>query len=586
MKQSIHTQRGGRHAAKGGYRPWHNDGSMYREDSERFERGRKMNGHWDMYMYGGPYEDGQAFIGGGKQVGMTCKAVDQFYEDTVRSEYDEKCASTSWKKNPKRFKEFDDYCDDKLHCLNETVVGLGNIDDPGDPRCLMLSVRATMKKMQELGVTIVAVDVHLDEATPHAHILWAGITKDGKFNLDKTLGEHGVEKAAPERRVIKTKNGKTRKETAKEYERRCTRKATFTALVRQAAEDASDDWLEEHGLPKLDRERSDKQNESLSDYKARKEREEQRIREDVIEDVKEELRPQVREIKQREKKSLEKEAQLDEREESLNTREQEAQRQANAAAALRAQNVKRGEELDAREDELDEREQGLDEARAEAVAEGYEAGKAQGLEAGRAGYQQAQAGADAEKRRYEKALADLGDLEAKRKELGEVTGKVDAAKHELSEIASALSDAKRTVESADEYAREQRASADSYASGRRAEADAEADEVVRGTTRRWGGPLRFLGHMLGVAAQFCAQRALKDTGNTWAQRADVLRTASDVLYDIENHPRENVREAFTKFMEQRLVELDREQRGRGVTSVPVSYAREAPQRDDRQFGDF
>ena len=584
MKQSIHTQRGGRHAAKGGYRPWHNDGSMYREDSERFERGRTMNGHWDMFMYGGPYEDGQAFISGGKQVGMTCKAVERFYEDTVRTEYDAKCNSTSWQKNPKRFKEFDDYCDDKQHCLNETVVGLGNIDEPGDPRCLMQSVRATMKKMQELGVTIVAVDVHLDEATPHAHILWAGVTKDGKFNLDKTLEEHGVGKAAPERRVIKTKNGKSRKETAKEYERRCTRKATFTALVRQAAEDASDDWLAAHGLPLLDRERSDKQNESLSDYKARKEREEQRAREIAREDIYEELRPQVHEIKQREEKNKAKEAQLDEREESLSTREQEARRQANAAAAQRVQNAKRGEELDAREDELDEREQSIDKARTEAVAEGYEAGKAQGLAEGRASYQQAQAGADAEKKRYEKALADLGDLEAKREELGEVTGKVDAAKRELSEIAPALSDAKRTIESADEYAREQRASADSYASGRRVEADAEADEVMRRTTRRWGGPLRFLGHMLGVAAQFCAQRALKDTGNTWAQRAEVLRTATDVLDEIENHPRENVREAFSQFMEKKLVEFDREQRGRGVTSVPVSYTPKAPQHDDRQFG--
>lgn len=193
----------------------------------------------------------------------------------------------------------------------------------------------------------------------------------------------------------------------------------------------------------------------------------------------------------------------------LNAREEEAQRQANAAAALRARNVKRGEELDAREGELDER--------------------------------------------------------------------------ELSEIAPALSDAKRTVESADEHAREQRASADSYVSGRRAEADAEADEVVRRATRRWGGPLRFLGHMLGVAAQFCAQRALKDSGTTWAHRADVLRTASDVLDEIENHPRENVREAFSQFMERRLVEFDRKQRDRGVTTATVSYTYEAPRLDGRQF---
>ena len=50
--------------------------------------------------------------------------------------------------------------------------------------------------------------------------------------------------------------------------------------------------------------------------------------------------------------------------------------------------------------------------------------------------------------------------------------------------------------------------------------------------------------MLSVAAQFCAQRALKDSSAAWAQRSDVIRTVSDALYEIENHPRENVREAF------------------------------------------
>lgn len=573
MKLSFHNQRGGRHALHG-YRPWHNDGSMYRDDTERFERGRKMNGHWDMFMYGGPYEDGQAFISGGKQVGMTCKAVDQFYENTIRSEYDEKCASTSWKKNPSRFKEFDDYCDDKQHSLNEAVVGLGNIDEPGDPRCLMRSVRATMKKMQELGVTIVAVDVHLDEATPHAHILWAGVTKEGKFNLDKTLDEHGVERAAPERRVIKTKNGKSRKETVKEYERRCTRQATFTAAVRQAAEDASDDWLEEHGLPKLDRERSDKQNESLSDYKARKEREEQRAREIAREDIYEELRPQVHEIKQREEKNKSKEAQLDEREESLSTREQEARRQANAAAAQRVQNAKRGEELDAREDELDEREQSIDKARTEAVAEGYEAGKAQGLAEGRASYQQAQAGADTEKKRYEKALADLGDLEAKREELSEVTGKVDAAKRELSEIAPALSGAKRTI-----------ADADAYAQKRRDEADAEADEVVRSTAKRWGGgSLKLFQTMLTVTMQFCASRS-REPGDAWEQRGAVLREAMSVVDDLIGHRSERIRELFKQKFEQRLVDYDREERRKNVTYVTPTYTSPSTrQRSDREFG--
>lgn len=101
------------------------------------------------------------------------------------------------------------------------------------------------------------------------------------------------------------------------------------------------------------------------------------------------------------------------------------------------------------------REKGIDKARAEAVTEGFEAGKAQGLAEGRTSCQQAQADADAAKQRYEMALADLGDLDAKRKELEGVAGRLDGAKRELSKIAPAPSEARRTVESADAYDREQ-----------------------------------------------------------------------------------------------------------------------------------
>lgn len=589
MKLSFHNQRGGRHALHG-YRPWHNDGSMYRDDTERFEQGRKMNGHWDMYS-----PDGR-FITGGAQVGRTCSAVNKFYEEKLRGEYAAKLESTSWKKNPDRIKTFDEYCDDKNHCLNETIVGLGNIDDPGDPHCLLYSVRRVKRVMEQLGVTVIAVDVHLDEATPHAHILWAGVASDGTFNLNKTLDEHGVEKAKPERRKIRSKNGKMRTETAKEYERRCTRQATFTAAVRQAAEDAADEWLKKNGFPLLDRERSDKPNESLNEYRSRKERENQFAREAAREDIydevfqqtRDELRPHVREIKRRDKESRERTKALDARENALSEREAEAQKRLEAAMALEKRCAGRAKELDEREDAADEREgaierregalgqresalekreQDIERDAKESQRQGYEIGKARGIEAGRAEV-------EAAKQRYETALTDLRDLDVKRQELTRVTGELTDAKRELSEIAPALSGAKRTI-----------ADADAYAQKRRDEADAEADEVVRSTAKRWGGgPLKLFQTMLTVTMQFCASRS-REPGDAWEQRGAVLREAMSVVDDLIGHRSERVRELFKQKFEQRLVDYDREERRKNVTYVTPTYtAPSTRQRSDREFG--
>ncbi len=272
MKQVVHSQRGPR-GGKGGYKPWHNDGSMYKSDKGRFGRYRKDNFHWDMFC-GTDMLDTENWVTGGAQVGKTCEAVSRFYEATVRDEYNHKLESPGWVQHPDRVKTFEDYCDDKQHCLSETVVQTGDIDDPGDPACVLESTKATLKRMKEAGLTVIAVDFHLDEATPHAHILWTGVTEASRINVDGCLREHGVEKARPEPREIPTKKGGTRKETKKEYERRCTRLATLTERMRAAAEDAADAWLKDHGRQALDRERQGRiKGEALPDYRARRQRE-------------------------------------------------------------------------------------------------------------------------------------------------------------------------------------------------------------------------------------------------------------------------------------------------------------------------
>lgn len=268
MKASLHAQRGPR-GGKGGYQPQHNDGSMYLWDGARFGAGRPLNLHWDETMPEGEW------LTGGEQAGRTGAAVDSFYESTLRAEYARKLASAGWRKNPSRVKEFGDYCNDARHRLFETIIQVGDAEESPGEGCLEAALDGALGRMRELGARIVAVDVHLDEATPHAHVLWALIDSVGEFNVDRTLREHGVEPAEA------TSGGKR-------DARRATRLAAFTASVREAMEDAADEWLAEHGMEALDRERDPRRKgETLPEYKGRKRRERaqrekiERMREDA-----------------------------------------------------------------------------------------------------------------------------------------------------------------------------------------------------------------------------------------------------------------------------------------------------------------
>lgn len=268
MKACSHNQRGPR-GGKGGYQTQHNDGSMYPRDGARFVAGRPTNLHWDYTMPEGEW------LTGGEQAGRTGAAVDSFYESTLRAEYARKLASAGWRKNPSRVKEFGDYCNDARHRLFETIIQVGDAEESPGEGCLEAALDGALGRMRELGARIVAVDVHLDEATPHAHVLWALIDSEGEFNVDRTLREHGVEPAEA------TSGGKR-------DARRATRLVAFTASVREAMEDAADEWLAEHGMEALDRERDPRRKgETLPEYKGRKRRERaqrekiERMREDA-----------------------------------------------------------------------------------------------------------------------------------------------------------------------------------------------------------------------------------------------------------------------------------------------------------------
>ena len=261
MKASLHM------GAKGaGIALAHNDGCMYRKDTEKFESSRAKNVHYDMY---------NGRLTGDAKRGATVAAVKRFYEETLRDEYGATLDSDGWKRNPGRVVDFETWCSQRDRALTECIVGLGNVDEHAPREAFEAGLQAAREAFEAAGLTVVAIDEHYDEATDHAHLILAADKYGKKLNVEKTLEDNGVEPPNPPRRQVKDrKTKKMRLETDREYNKRNTRIATVTTAARKAAEDAIDAYLMAHGLEPLDRERTESHDhESLAEYKARHARE-------------------------------------------------------------------------------------------------------------------------------------------------------------------------------------------------------------------------------------------------------------------------------------------------------------------------
>lgn len=261
MKASLHM------GAKGaGIALAHNDGCMYRKDTEKFESSRAKNVHYDMY---------NGRLTGDAKRGATVAAVNRFYEETLRAEYGATLDSDGWKRNPGRVVDFETWCSQRDRALTECIVGLGNVDEHAPREAFEAGLQAAREAFEAAGLTVVAIDEHYDEATDHAHLILAADKYGKKLNVEKTLEDHGVEPPNPPRRQVKDrKTKKMRLETDREYNKRNTRIATVTAAARKAAEDAIDAYFIARDMAPLDRERTESHDhESLADYKARHARE-------------------------------------------------------------------------------------------------------------------------------------------------------------------------------------------------------------------------------------------------------------------------------------------------------------------------
>lgn len=261
MKASLHM------GAKGaGIALAHNDGCMYRKDTEKFESSRAKNVHYDMY---------NGRLTGDAKRGATVAAVKRFYEETLRAEYGATLDSDGWKRNPGRVVDFETWCAQRDRALTECIVGLGNVDEHAPREAFEAGLQAAREAFEAAGLTVVAIDEHYDEATDHAHLILAADKYGKKLNVEKTLEDHGVEPPNPPRRQVKDrKTKKMRLETDREYNKRNTRIATVTAAARKAAEDAIDAYFIARDMAPLDRERTESHDhESLAEYKARHARE-------------------------------------------------------------------------------------------------------------------------------------------------------------------------------------------------------------------------------------------------------------------------------------------------------------------------
>lgn len=241
----------------------HNDRSMYEPGAYDLS----ANLHWDWQFQG---DDFQPARGCGESVAAERRYYDERYSGILaarnasklkRYHSEEVWTMAQWaEKNP----------------LHETVLQLGAMDDDTDEalkaRYAIEAARRFRDEVRKVGGEIVSIDVHMDEASPHAHIRWAMNDTKGKPNVKGCLRAHGYDVAEASRSNNPMK--------------------IWTADVR----DRMEALAEEMGA-ELDKHRISRRNLSVRDYKATK-----RVEEAL--EIEEAAERTIRETRQREQEKL------------------------------------------------------------------------------------------------------------------------------------------------------------------------------------------------------------------------------------------------------------------------------------------
>lgn len=241
----------------------HNDRSMYEPGAYDLS----ANLHWDWQCMS---DDFQAAKGEGESVSAERDYYDERYSDILaarnesklkRYHPDEVWTMAQWAaKNPP----------------HETVLQLGAMDDDTEEalkaRYAIEAARRFRDEVRQAGGEVISIDVHMDEASPHAHVRWVMNDEKGKPNAKGCLRAHGYDVAEASRANNPMK--------------------AWTAHVR----DHMEALAEEMGA-ELDKNRISRRNLSVRDYKATK-----RVEEAL--QIEEEAQRTISETKRREQEKL------------------------------------------------------------------------------------------------------------------------------------------------------------------------------------------------------------------------------------------------------------------------------------------
>lgn len=152
----------------------HNDRSLYHEKSpSEFERDEHpQNLHWDCYNCGSSF-----------------KAEKMWYEATFRKTLDEQNKKAIQMEHPGRVMTMDQY--HKKHMPKELIIQLGNKDERPQDDWIPKAAEKTKRQLEKAGLVVLSIDIHYDEATPHAHIRFAGVAND-RMNFSRAMKNAGM----------------------------------------------------------------------------------------------------------------------------------------------------------------------------------------------------------------------------------------------------------------------------------------------------------------------------------------------------------------------------------------------------------
>lgn len=236
----------------------HNSREMYEEGYEN----RDKNLHWDCY------DNGSSFV-----------AERKFYKDNFTKILEAQNERYLSQRHPERVMSMEQY--HQKYMPQEMIFQIGDkeLADQGliDDSWCREAVQKVVDKLESVGCKVISWDLHNDETTPHVHLRYCPIDKEGKVNISNCLYENGV--MPPDVSKLETrKNGKPK------FERYNNPKQTLLNDIRAELEELGHEWCNQRGLVLDDQNRTKRKHQTVNEYKREQLRKDVVVLEDTIEE--------------------------------------------------------------------------------------------------------------------------------------------------------------------------------------------------------------------------------------------------------------------------------------------------------------